>query len=184
MCCILRYLKGAPGKDLVLKPTNNLEIVGFSYASWAGDHLDRRSVSGFCVFIGGNLVSWKSKKQNVVARSSAEVEYRAMAHTACEMLWVKSIVQEMGFSSAKPMKMFCDNQATMYIANNPVFHERTKHIEVDCHFIRDMVMRKQIVTSFVRSSAQLGDILTKALNKGPLCDLCNKLGMIDTYAPA
>ena len=88
-----------------------------------------------------------------------------MAHVACEMLWVKSILQEMGFSSDKPLKMYCDNQAAMYIASNPMFHERTKHIEVDCHFISDMVMRKQVVTSFVRSSDQLGDILTKALNK-------------------
>ena len=86
VCRILRYLKGSPGKGLVLKPTNNLDIIGYSDANWAGDNLDRRSVSGFYVFVGGNLVSWKSKKQSVVARSSAEAEYRAMAHTTCELL--------------------------------------------------------------------------------------------------
>lgn len=134
--------------------------------------------------MGGNLVTWKSKKQSVVARSSAEAEYRAMAHTACEMLWVKSLLQEMGFSSSKPMKIDCDNQAAMYIASNPVFHERTKHFEVDCHFVRDMVMRKQIVTSFVRSNAHPGDVFTKALSKGHFSDLCNKLGMLDIYAEA
>ena len=127
VCRILKYLKSAPGKGLVLKPSDDLDIVGFSDASWAGDRLDRRSVSGYCVFVGGNLVTWKSKKQNVVARSSAEAEYRAMAHSACEMLWVKSILQEMGFSSDKPMKMYCDNQAAMYIASNPVFHEDQAH---------------------------------------------------------
>ena len=136
-----------------------------------------------CLLVETLLVG-KVKKQNFVARSSAEGEYRAMAHTACELLRVESILQEMGFSSDRPMKMYCDNQAAMYIASNLVFHERTKHIEVDCHFIRDMVMRKQIVTSFVRSSDQLGDILIKALNRGLFYDLCNKLGMIDIYAPA
>ena len=107
-----------------------------------------------------------------------------MAHTAGDMLWMKTILQEIGFVSNNPMKMYCDNQAAMYIASNPVFHKWTKHIEVDCHFIRDMVMRKQIVTSFVRSNNQLGDIFTRSLNKWPFYDICNKLGMINIYALA
>ena len=90
MCRILRYLKGASGKGLVMKLSSNLDIVGFSDANWAGDHLDRRLVLGFCVFVGSYLVSWKSKKQNVVPRSSVEAEYRAVAHTACALLWVKT----------------------------------------------------------------------------------------------
>ena len=107
-----------------------------------------------------------------------------MAHNVCELLWVKTILEEMGFLSAKPMKMYCDNQAAMYITSNLVFYERTKHIEVDCHLIRDMVIKKQIVASFVRSNDQLGDTFTKALGRGPLDDLCIKLGMLDIYAPA
>lgn len=102
------------------------------------------------------LVTWRSKKQNVVARSSAEAEYRAMAHTACEMMWVRSLLQEMSFIMSGPMRMYCDNKAAIYISSNPVFHERTKHIEVDCHFIRDMVLSKQITTSYVKSEEQLG----------------------------
>ena len=92
------------------------------------------------------------------------------------MVWVKSILEEMGFLSDKPRQMYCDNQAAMNIANIPVFHERTKHIEANCHFIGEMVMRKQIVTSFVRPNTQLGDILTTAFYKGPFYDLCNTLG--------
>lgn len=91
-----------------------------------------------------------------MARSSAEAEYRAMAHTACEMMWVRSLLQEMSFIMSGPMRMYCDNQAAIYISSNPVFHERTKHIEVDCHFIRDMVLSKQITTSYVKSEEQLG----------------------------
>lgn len=91
-----------------------------------------------------------------MARSSAEAEYRAMAHTACEMMWVRSLLQEMSFIMSGPMRMYCENPAAIYISSNPVFHERTKHIEVDCHFIRDMVLSKQMTTSYVKSEEQLG----------------------------
>ena len=91
---ILRYLKGAPRQGLLYKPFAFLSVTGFSDADWAGSRSDRRSTFGYCTFVGGNLVTWRSKKQNVVARSSAEVEYRAMAHTASEMLWVCSLLRD------------------------------------------------------------------------------------------
>ena len=90
--------------------------------------------------VGGNLVSWKSKKQNVVARSSAEAEYRAMAVATCELIWIKQLLQELKFGNTQQMKLCCDNQAALHIASNPVFHERTKHIEIDCHFVREKVL--------------------------------------------
>ena len=83
------------------------------------------------------MVSWKSKKQNTIARSSAETEYRAMALATCKLIWVKQLIQELKFTYVQPMKLYCDNQAALHIASNPVFHERTKHIEIDCHFIRE-----------------------------------------------
>ena len=132
---ILHYLKGAPSRGLLYKPCASLFVTDFSDADWAGCHSDRRSTSGYCTFVGGNLVTWRSKKQNVVPRSSAEAEYCVMAHTASEMLWVRSLLRDLGIDVSTPMQMFCNNQATIFIANNPVFHERTKHIEVDCHFI-------------------------------------------------
>ena len=184
MCRILRYLKGAPGRGLLYRSSSTLSITGFSDADWAGSRSDRRSTSGYCTFVGGNLVTWRSKKQHVVARSSAEAEYRAMAHTASEMLWVQSLLCDMGVSIPGPMDMYCDNQAAIFIANNPVFHERTKHIEVDCHFIRDLILRKQLVTPHVRSEEQLGDLLTKPLAKVPFRRLSGKLGIFDLYAPA
>ncbi|XP_078161792.1 wall-associated receptor kinase 2-like [Carex rostrata] len=135
---------------------------------WAGS-CDRKSTTGFCTFVGGNLVTWKSKKQNVVARSSAEAEYRAMASTASELIWIKQLLTDMKMEHKGAMKMYCDNQAARHIASNPVFHERTKHIEVDCHFVREKVQAGEIETPFVKSKEQLADVFTKALDKAIYC---------------
>ena len=107
-----------------------------------------------------------------------------MAHTASEMLQVQSLLCDMGVSLPCPMAMYCDSHAAIFIANNPVFLERTKHIEVDCHFIRDLILRKQIATPHVRSEEQLGDLFTKPLAKVPFHRLSGKLGIFDLYAPA
>ena len=136
------------------------------------------------MYVGGNLITWHSKKQTNVARSSAEAEYRAMAHTVSEMLWLKNLLEELGFTYNEPLPMYCDNQAAIHIASNPVFHERTKHIEVDCHFIRECVMGQKIATPFTPSSKQVADVFTKALGGKRFSELCDKLGMIDIYAPA
>jgi hypothetical protein len=132
---ILKYIKSAPGKGLLYENKGNTQVVGYSDADWAGSPADRRSTSGYCVLIGGNLISWRSKKQNIVARSSAEAEYRAMAATTCELTWLRQLLQQLKLADVKTMKLICDNQAALHIASNPVFHERTKHIEIDCHFV-------------------------------------------------
>jgi hypothetical protein len=157
---ILRYLKGTPGKRICMKNNNSNDVCGYSDADWAGS-FDRKSTTGFCTFVGGNLVTWKSKKQNIVARSSAEAEYRAMASTASELTWIKQLLSDIGIEDQGPIKMFCDNQAARHIASNSVFHDRTKHIEVDCHFIREKIQSKEIETPFIRSEDQLADIFTK-----------------------
>ena len=165
-----------------MKNNNSNEICDYSNVDWA-ESFDRRSTTGFCTFVGGNLVTWKSKKQNVVARSSAEAEYRAMASTASELTWIKQLLADMGIKHNIPMKMFCDNQAARHIASNPVFHERTKHIEVDCHFIREKIQAKEIETPFVRSEDQLADIFTKGLEPKPFDESIIKLGLTDIYSP-
>lgn len=181
---ILRYLKKTIGRGIVMRRNGHTDIIGFSDSDWAGNTIDRRSTTGYCMFVGGNLVSWKSKKQPVVARSSAEAEYRAMAAASCEMVWLKNLLTDLGFSPTSPMKLFCDNQAAMHIAANPVFHERTKHIEVDCHFIRQQVQSKVIQTHYIRSSDQLADAFTKVLSSTVFHRLMFKLGSIDPLAPA
>ncbi|KAL5741578.1 hypothetical protein ACOSP7_028310 [Xanthoceras sorbifolium] len=180
---ILCYLKGAPGLGILYANHGHTHIECFSDADWAGSKVDRRSTSGYCVFVGGNLVSWKSKKQNVVSRSSAESEYRAMAQSVCEIMWIYQLLTEIGLKTSVPAKLWCDNQAALHIASNPVFHERTKHIEIDCHFVREKIQQGLISTGYVKTGEQLGDIFTKALNGVRVDYLCNKLGMINIYAP-
>jgi len=181
---ILRYLKKSPGMGLLYENHGHLNIVGYTDADYAGSITDRRSTSGYCIFVGGNLISWKSKKQSVVSRSSAEAEYRAMAYTTCELIWLRQFLEDLGFKQTRPMELVCDNQAATHIANNPVFHERTKHIEVDCHFLREKILQNIVTTSHVQSNDQLADLFTKALHGTRVRFLCDKLGSYDIYSPA
>ncbi|RVW50044.1 Retrovirus-related Pol polyprotein from transposon RE2 [Vitis vinifera] len=159
---ILRYIKSTPGQGVLYENRGHTQVVGYTDADWAGSPTDRRSTSGYCVFIGGNLISWKSKKQDVVARSSAEAEYRAMALATCELIWLKHLLRELRFGKDEQMKLICDNQAALHIASNPVFHERTKHIEVDCHFIRE-----KIASGFLVSGNAKGWVkATRGLRQG------------------
>ncbi|XP_020419495.1 uncharacterized protein LOC109949168 [Prunus persica] len=116
---ILRYLKSTSEKGLMFSKNGDLEVVGYTDADWAGSISDRRSTSSYFTFVGGNLVTWWSKKQNVVSRSSAEAEYRGMAHGVCELLWIKRLLTELGFKPEKPMELHCDNKAAIDIAHNP-----------------------------------------------------------------
>ncbi|CAL8996424.1 unnamed protein product, partial [Prunus brigantina] len=180
---ILRYLKSAPGKGLMFSKNRDLEVVGYTDADWAGSITDRRSTSGYFTFVGGNLVTWRSKKQNVVSRSSAEAEYRGMAHGVCELLWIRRLLTELGFKPGKPMELHCDNKSAIDIAHNPVQHDRTKHVEVDRHFIKEKIEKKIIRLPFVKSEDQLADILTKAVCSRVFYDSLTKLGIGDVYAP-
>ena len=107
-----------------------------------------------------------------------------MAKTTCELVWIKHLLEELKVPPSGPMELFCDNRAALHIASNPVFHERTKHIEIDCHFIREKLDQKIIATSYVKSEDQLADLLTKALPGPRVRFMCNKLGAYDVYAPA
>ena len=104
-----------------------------------------------------------------------------MAQTAYEMVWLRSFLSELDFSMRTPMAMHCDNQVAIFIANNPAFHERTKHIEVDCHYVRNLVMKGVICTPYTQSVEQLADFFTKGFSVGVFESLCNKLGMINIY---
>ena len=134
---VLRYLKSSPGKSIFFERNKDYEIVGYTDADWAGDLTDRKSTSRYFVFVGKNLVTWRSKKQKVVARSSAEAEIKGITQGVCKLLWIKRIVQDLGLNHPKSVLLNCDNKAAIAIANNPIQHDRTKHVEVDKHFNKD-----------------------------------------------
>jgi hypothetical protein len=181
---ILRYLKSAPGKGILFtKNVNYQSVDAYTDADWAGAVDDRQSNSGYFTFIEGNLVTWRSKKQNVVACSSAEAEFRGMALGVCEALWLRLLLRDLGYPPSQLIQLYCDNKATCDIAHNPVQHDRTKHVEVDRFFIKEKLDEKIVELPKIRSEDQLANILTKAVSSRVFSRFLGKLGMCDIYAP-
>ena len=146
---ILRYLRGTQFQSLLLLSSSSLELHAYPDADWAGDPTDCKSVTGFCIFLGDYLISWKRKKQDVVSVCSTEVEYRAIASTTREIVWLRRLLSDMGVSLSSPSPMYCDNKSAIQIAYNSVFHERTKHIEIDCHITRHQLKHGAIDTILI-----------------------------------
>ena len=176
-------MKGAPRPGIVYNNHRHSRLECFTNLDWVGSKEDKRSTSGYGAFVGGNLVSWKSKKHSVVSQSSARFEYRAMTQSVCEIMWLHQLLMEVGIKTTVLAKLWCDDQATLHIASNTVFHEWTKHIEIDCHFVCEKIQLDLIFIGYVKTGEQLGDIFTKALSENWVSYLCNKLGMINVYAP-
>jgi hypothetical protein len=180
---VLKYLKGCPGRGLFFPRTSTLQILGFSDADWAGCKDSRRSISGQCFFLGQSLISWHTKKQPTVARSSSEAEYRALAAATCELQWLIYLLQDLRITCPKLPVLYCDNQSALHIAANPVFHERTKHLDIDCHIVREKLLAGVMKLLPVSSKDQLADFFTKSLLPQPFGVLLAKLGMVDIYHP-
>ncbi|KAM1528050.1 hypothetical protein ACFX1Z_017449 [Malus domestica] len=171
---ILRYLKGSLSKGITYSK-GELLLKAFSDADWAGDPNDRRSTTGLVVFLGNNPISWSSKKQQTVSRSSTEAEYRAMSTTTAELDWIQQLLAFLQIQPSDPPVLFCDNMSAIALSFNPVNHQRTKHIEVDVHFVRERVASKKLQVQFVSSSEQFADIFTKGLSTPLFLTHCSNL---------
>ncbi|KAI0494924.1 hypothetical protein KFK09_025070 [Dendrobium nobile] len=121
-----------------------LNLSTYVDADWASDPHDRKSTIGFCTFLGSNLISWSIKKQTTVAKSSTEAEYRALASATPDIVWLRRLLQDFDVKQIQPTKVYCDNTFAIALARNPVFHARTKHIEIDYHFISQHLKEKEI----------------------------------------
>jgi hypothetical protein len=162
---IIRYLRSTSDLGLPYYKSALPQLQAYSDADYGGCPDTRRSTTGYCSFLGSSLLSWKSKKQPTVSKSSTEAEYRAMSAVCSEIVWLRRLLADFGMTPSIPTPLFCDNESAVKIASNPVFHERTKHIEIDCHFVREKFEQGLITLPHVSTKDQIADILTKSLSK-------------------
>ncbi|XP_022038377.1 uncharacterized mitochondrial protein AtMg00810-like [Helianthus annuus] len=174
---ILRYVKGTLNLGLRFSKPPNMSTVGYSDADWARCIETRRSTYGYSIFFGGNLVSWSAKKQPTVSRSSCESEYRAMANTASEIIWVTHLLRDLNALPPGRPTLLCDNLSAVFLSQNPVAHKRAKHIDIDYHFVRELVSSGKLHTKFVPTKLQVADIFTKPLARPLFEEFRDQLGV-------
>lgn len=180
---ILRYLKGTISHGLQLNKSSITDLVAYSDADWAGCPSTRRSTSGYCVFLGEILISWSSKRQDTVSRSSAEAEYRGVANAVAETIWIRNLLLELGCPLKKATLVYCDNISAVYLSSNPVQHQRTKHIEIDLHFVRERVSMGHVRVFHVPTHLQYADIFTKGLPSQLFTDFRSSLSVRQAPLP-
>ncbi|XP_071728540.1 uncharacterized mitochondrial protein AtMg00810-like [Rutidosis leptorrhynchoides] len=177
---VLRYLKSAPGKGICIRKGDDTDLMCYVDSDWGTRIVAMKSVTGYCLFLNGSILTWKSKKQDCVSRSSAEAEYRALADASCEVIWILKVLNDFGKSCIIPVQIHIDNSAAIKIAN-PVFHEKTKHFDLDLHFVRDKINKGVIQTKKVDSAENKADIFTKGLCSFEHNKMCNLLGLKDCF---
>jgi hypothetical protein len=173
---IFRYLKGTISHGIEYE-RDGKALVGYSDADWAGDTNDRKSTTGYTFILAGGAVTWSSKKQPTVALSTTEAEYMALTQASKEAVWIKRLLEELGTHHSGAVTINGDNQGSLSLARNAVFHARSKHIDIQHHFIREKVERNEIALEYCATKDMIADILTKALSKEQHQRLTKKLGL-------
>lgn len=176
---VLRYLKGTIHHGLFLQRHSPLTLSAFSDSDWGGVNDAGRSITAYVLYLGNNIISWKSTRQNLVSRSSTETEYKALANASVELMWIKNLLKELGVANEQTPTLFCDNTGATYLCANPVYHSRMKHIVLDYHFVREQVSAGLLRVLHVNSQDQLADMLTKPLAKAPSLRNRSKIGVSD-----
>lgn len=171
---VLRYLKNTIDHGLLYTP-GPLRLQAFCDSDWAGNPDDRRSTSGFRVYLGNCLVSWSAKNQAVVSWSSTEAKYRSMALTTADLFWLRMLFKDLCLPLTSPPGLWCDNISALALASNSVYHARTNHIEVDYHFIHEKVLNRDILVKFISTKDQVADIFTNGLSSARFSYLKSKL---------
>lgn len=160
---ILQYVKGTLSFGLIFRRPHINTILGYSDADWARCIETRRSTYGYSIFLGGNLIFWSAKKQPTISGSSCESEYREMANTAAEIVWITHLLQELHVLLPNRSTLLCDNKSALFLSQNLVAHKRAKHIDLDYHFVRELVSSGKLHTKFIPTKLQVADIFTKSL---------------------
>ncbi|KAH0749429.1 hypothetical protein KY290_028661 [Solanum tuberosum] len=178
---VVRYVKKAPGLGILMSANVDNQLTAYCDADWASCPNNRKSITGYMITYGSSLISWKSKKQDTISRSSAEAEYRSLASTVAEIVWLVGLFKELGVKMKLPVPVYSDSKSAIQIAANPVFHERTKHIDIDCHFIREKVQLGMVQPTYLKTTEQPADLLTKGLTCIQHAYLLTKLGMKNIF---
>lgn len=174
---VMRYVKGSVGLGIQFKMGGSLDVEGFCDADYAGDMDTRRSTTGYVIKLGESVVTWCSKRQPTVSLSTTEAEYRAAAMAAQEIVWLRLVLKELLNAEDERVVLRCDNMSSIYLANNPMFHARSKHIEVHYHFIREKVLAGQVDLKYIDTHRQVADIFTKSLPSAKMKKFREDMGM-------
>nr|KYP31168.1 Retrovirus-related Pol polyprotein from transposon TNT 1-94 [Cajanus cajan] len=180
---LLRYLKHTVGQGILFKATFDTKLHAYVDADWGSCLDSRRSTTGFCIFLGNSLISWKAKRQKTVSKSSVEAEYRSLASVFTELTWLRNFLTDFNIDTPYAV-VYCDNKAAIHIATNPTYHESTKHLEINLHYVREQMERGALKLIHVRNHHQLANIFTKTLPRNAFLNILSKLGIENIFLPS